>query len=410
MRKARAPNCCCHARLNLFNLLAARRVQWYRGIRQAHKGGFTKNYAEDNDEGYDFSQAQVFYWLLEFATLVWISQFSQAPKHIDPSKDTVWDMLLKFKTNMANVTASNPVPGVEQQVMQNHDQTMLENLAWHARMVWSPVWNLMFGGVCLNLLNFVTLEHAAAAMPLGECTINIWGVLNNMPGNLKSVMTVGLASFVLAAGFLFKLSTQHFDQLTEGYIKFFRSTQSVDLLQAAVDKTNRGASIFSTGKMLVVYIIGMVSQSLLLFVMSVVSGVSDGGDGLIGSITFGILLFERFLVGFQLALIFSYITNAFDLPDGLIQDTAVPDIQIRERIKWHGSMIFYSMAFAILQSFFCLPALLTVIPFFEESQLLPDTDGSSGQVRACAGLDLGLVRSMIRVVHLPSVVIPIAAY
>ena len=49
---------------------------------------------------------------------------------------------------------------------------------------------------------------------------------------------------------------------------------------------------------------------------------------------FGILLFERFLVGFQLALIFSYMKYSLELPVTVSADSAIPDIQIRERINW----------------------------------------------------------------------------
>ena len=117
-------------------------------------------------------------------------------------------------------------------------------------------------------------------------------------------------------------------------MKFFRSTQSVELLQAAMEKTRRGASVFSAFKMVWVYFVSLGAQCTLLFVMSVVAGVSDGGDGLIGSITFGILLFERFLVGFQLALVSSYLKYSVELPVKVSSDSAIPDIQIRERVNW----------------------------------------------------------------------------
>ena len=117
------------------------RMQWYRGIRGEAD-------VKDSSE-YD-SKAQIFYILLEFATLVWISQVSQAPKHIDPSNDTIMDSLMKSRTKFSNVTASNPVPEPEREIVQSHDQMVLEKLGWHARMVWAPLWNLMFGRIAMQ--------------------------------------------------------------------------------------------------------------------------------------------------------------------------------------------------------------------------------------------------------------------
>jgi hypothetical protein len=68
-------------------------------------------------------------------------------------------------------------------------------------------------------------------------------------------------------------------------------------------------------------------------------------------------------------------------------------------------MIFYTWMFAILQSFLCLPALLTVIPFFEDSTnalarnaTIVDSLHANGtaveiapDAHACAGLNLGLL-------------------
>ena len=43
-------------------------------------------------------------------------------------------------------------------------------------------------------------------------------------------------------------------------MKFFRSTQSVELLQAAMEKTRRGASVFSAFKMVWVYFVSLGAQ------------------------------------------------------------------------------------------------------------------------------------------------------
>ena len=127
-------SCCCvlsgvpccreHAQQVLMAML--HRMQWYRGIR-----------GEVTPDGEYDSKAQIFYILLEFATLVWFSQVSQAPKHIDPSNDTIMDSLMKSRTRFSNMTASNPVPEPQREIVQSHEQMVLDKLGWHARMVWS---------------------------------------------------------------------------------------------------------------------------------------------------------------------------------------------------------------------------------------------------------------------------------
>jgi hypothetical protein len=130
----------CGGALFQFLLICSLWMQWYRGIRGE----------ADVKDSSEYDSAQIFYILLEFATLVWISQVSQAPKHIDPSNDTIMDSLMKSRTKFSNVTASNPVPEPEREIVQSHDQMVLEKLGWHARMVWAPLWNLMFGRIAMQ--------------------------------------------------------------------------------------------------------------------------------------------------------------------------------------------------------------------------------------------------------------------
>ena len=104
------------------------------------------------------------------------------------------------------------------------------------------------------------------------------------------------------------------------------------------------------------------------------------------------LVFERFLVGFQLALFTSYINKSreFELSES---DRALQNIQQRERVGWHGTMIFYTGIFAVMQSLVCLPGLLAVIPFFKEASV--ESSDGSGFIH-CSKLAWGLSAKLNR--------------
>ena len=125
---------------------------------------------------------------------------------------------------------------------------------------------------------------------------------------------------------------------------------------------------------------------LLLTIINVVTAASEGGEGMdiVGSLIFGILVFERFLVGFQMALMFDYVRHTVELDD-TSDDVALLDIKKRERITWHGAMIFYTGFLAVLQSLICLPGIFTVIPFFKIAAI-----GDDGSFVDCSLLDMSL--------------------
>jgi len=65
---------------------------------------------------------------------------------------------------------------------------------------------------------------------------------------------------------------------------------------------------------------------------------------------------------------FDYVRHTVEL-DEETDDVALLDIKKRERITWHGAMIFYTGFLAVLQSLICLPGIFTVIPFFKIASL-----------------------------------------
>lgn len=265
-------------------------------------------------------------------------------------------------------------------------QAALTNMSWHARMVFTPMWNTLLVGALFSLLGIQTLEHFATTVGSDECTDSVMGVLLLMPNTVFDTMWVGMAGFILSAVFNLRLALMHFDALTTGYVTFFRGTPSVSMLKLAIEKAGRGAQTFSNDRMRLAYLINLSAQVLLLLIINYVTSESKGGEGLdlVGTLIFGILVFERFLVGFQMALLTGYVSHSVELDD-TSDDVALLDIKKRERISWHGSMIFYTGFLAVLQSLICLPGVFTVIPFFSVAQV-----GDDGSYIDCSKLDMSL--------------------
>jgi len=62
------------------------------------------------------------WWLLVFGTLGLASQMSQLPKHIDPSRNTVFQEMQIAQENLSNVLGANPVPEAGDVKKANFDQ------------------------------------------------------------------------------------------------------------------------------------------------------------------------------------------------------------------------------------------------------------------------------------------------
>lgn len=357
------------------------------------------------------------YWLLLFGTLGLVSQLSQLPKHVHPARNTIFQELQILQDKASDVLGANPVPQLEDAMKVNFDQVCplniappllcrtprplltqwpsaarfrlqaaLQNMSWHARMVFAPMWYTLLVGILFSLLGIQTLEHFAATVGSDECTDSVMGVLLIMPNAVFDTMWIGMAGFILAAIFNLRLALTHFEALTAGYVAFFRGTPSVSMLKLAISKASRGAQTFSNDRMRLAYLINLIAQILLLLIINYVTAESKDGEGLdlVGSLIFGILVFERFLVGFQVALLANYVSHSVELDDDS-NDVALLDIKKKERISWHGSMIFYTGFLAVLQSLICLPGVFTVIPFFSVAEV-----GEDGSYIDCSKLDMSL--------------------
>lgn len=259
-------------------------------------------------------------------------------------------------------------------------------MSWHARNVFAPMWNTLLAGILFSLLGIQTLEHFASTIGSEECTESVMGTLLMMPSSVFDTMWVGMAGFVLTAVFNLRLALTHFEALTSGYVAFFRATASVSMLKLAIEKAGRGAQTFSNDRMRLVYLTNLGVQILLLLIINYVTAESEESEGtdLVGTLIFGVLVFERFLVGFQMALLADYVSYSVELDDDS-GDVALLDIKKRDRITWHGSMIFYTGFLVVLQSLICLPGVFTVIPFFSAAHV-----GDDGSFIDCSNLDMSL--------------------
>lgn len=365
-------------------------TMWLQYFRQ-HPGPASTSQADQADT----TQTDPIYWVLLLGSVIWVTQVSQVSKHINPSRQTILQMLNSKRTQIMDALGANPVPA-PQATIGSYDKSVLENLTWHARMIFSPIWNMIFSGFTLNYMNITSLEKFAAPSEDGECTDNILGVISKIPSSDLQIMSIGMAAFIIGATAQLKLAEVHFSALNEGYLAYFRNTQSIKMLQQAVERATRGAAIFTNSRMKAVFFVNLFAQCLLLFLMSEFAGVADGGESLevAGAIIFAVLVFERFLVGFQVALISSYVSKSTEL-DGKEVEVALIDIEKRERVAWHAEMIFYTGMFAVMQSLVCLPGLLTVIPFFKEGSLTRGFEGSLA-VSDCSDLEMSLGAKMER--------------
>ena len=349
------------------------------------------------------TEADMLYWVLILGTLAWVTQVSQVTKHLDPNRATIFEMVDEKRSQLMDILGANPVPE-PQAIVGSYDKTVLDNLTWHARMVFSPLLNMLISGFILNYLNITSLEQFASSSEGTECTDNILGVISNIPPGDLNVMAVGFVAFTIGAMAQLKLAEAHFAALNKGYVLYFRNTQSVKLLQQAIEKATRGAAVFTNSRMRNCFFVNLLSQIVLLYLLSIFSGVDEGGEDIdvVGAVIFSVLVFERFLVGFQIALVASYVNKSTEIEgDAAEEDTHLRDIEYRERVQWHGEMVFYTGMFAVLQSLICLSGLLTVIPFFKEvtAKIAADGDGSGNVgllVGDCEGLEMGLLAKMDR--------------
>eukprot|EP01049_Picozoa_sp_SAG25_P017952 SAG25_NODE_4918_length_731_cov_1.898734_1_plen_77_part_10 len=71
-------------------------MQWARTIDQSDTGNF-----------------DWMYWLLFMGSIVWLTQLSQLSKHIDPEKQTLWEMFEERRNVWVDILGANPVPQLQ---------------------------------------------------------------------------------------------------------------------------------------------------------------------------------------------------------------------------------------------------------------------------------------------------------
>ena len=249
-----------------------------------------------------------------------------------------------------------------------------EKIGWHGRMVFFPILMLLMAGLCLNVTGFIAIEVAARDMGSdGGCSDNIIGVIAKMPSRMLALLATAVCGFVLAVVCALRLSREHFKAFVDGHTFIGRLQQQGHVDSDAFVDEREGPSfeqrLFSTKRMRIAFSLSWTCQGALLLLLSSVTGGMESMDAQ-GAIIFAILVFERLIIGFQLALAWRYF--AFSSPVALDDE-----FQLRERAAWHGGMIFYSCGVGVLQCFSVLPGVFMVMPFFKQA--------SGG---GCLGLDL----------------------
>ena len=225
---------------------------------------------------------------------------------------------------------------------------------WHTKMIFYPIIVLIVLTLIYNLGVYTLIIHFTGEN--GECPTGVFhgvGLMSEEGGNGVLLLGGFTLMFVGMLVFMSLLSVTHFKQYMR--LHLFRLSnpievdgEEVDAVLGPNDGICRASFIRRT------YIVTILAQGAILLALTVGKETTDEPN-----LLYAVLMFGIFLLGFQIGVGERHLHF-----DATVEPSAKDESLIRDRVEWHGSMMFYPCFVTIAQCFYNFSALFTLLPYF----------------------------------------------
>lgn len=245
-----------------------------------------------------------------------------------------------------------------------------ERQKWHTKMIFYPIMVLIVLTVIYNFGVYTLVIHFTGET--GKCPTGIVDGVSmfDEEGNGKLLLGGFTLMFVAMLILMSLLSVTHFKQYMA--LHLFRIANPVQQEPGDEDEGDKVAlnsGLFRARFIRRTYILSIVAQGFILVALSVGKESTQEPNLLYSTLMFGI-----FLLGWQVGVGERHLHF-----DASIELSAENESLMRDRIEWHGSMMFYPCAVSIAQCFYNFSALFTLLPYFAttcEAQTIGDVMAS----------------------------------
>jgi hypothetical protein len=241
-----------------------------------------------------------------------------------------------------------------------------ERQKWHTKMIFYPIMVLIVLTVIYNFGVYTLVIHFTGET--GECPTGILQGIAMFDSSGNGLLLLGgfTAMFVGMLVFMSLLSITHFKQYMK--LHLFRLANPVEMEGA--DEEDNGSvglnsGLFRASFIRRTYLLSIVAQGMILAALSAGKEATSEPNLLYSTLMFGI-----FLLGWQVGVGERHLHF-----DSSVEPTAEDESLIRDRVEWHGSMMFYPCTVSIAQCFYNFSALFTLLPYFAttcEAQTIGD--------------------------------------
>jgi len=235
-----------------------------------------------------------------------------------------------------------------------------ERQKWHTVMIFYPILVLIVLTVIYNFGVYTLVIHFTGET--GECPTGVLdGVSMFGDGNGKLLLGGFTVMFVAMLVLMSLLSVTHFKQYM--HLHQFRLAnpvaQEAGTEEEERNKPGRGlnSGLFRATFIRRTYVLSIIAQGFILAALSAGKEATEEPN-----LLYSVLMFGIFLLGWQVGVGERHLHF-----DSSVEPSTEDESLVRDRIEWHGSMMFYPCAVSIAQCFYNFSALFTLLPYFATS-------------------------------------------
>lgn len=235
-----------------------------------------------------------------------------------------------------------------------------ERQKWHTKMIFYPIMVLIVLTVIYNFGVYTLVIHFKGET--GECPKGVLdGVSMFGDGNGKLLLAGFTLMFVTMLILMLLLSVTHFKQYM--HLHQFRLANPVKQESGAEEEesdkqgTGLNSGLFRAAFIRRTYVLSIVAQGFILAALSAGKEATKEPN-----LLYSVLMFGIFLLGWQVGVGERHLHF-----DSSVEPSAEDENLVRDRIEWHGSMMFYPCAVSIAQCFYNFSAIFTLLPYFATS-------------------------------------------
>ena len=233
-----------------------------------------------------------------------------------------------------------------------------ERQKWHTKMIFYPIMVLIVLTVIYNFGVYTLVIYYTGET--GKCPT---GVLDGVSmfddeGNGKLLLGGFSVMFVAMLLLMSLLSVTHFKQYMS--LHQFRLANPVEEEAGGEDESDKvglNSGLFRASFIRRTYVLSIVAQGMILVALSLGKEATQEPN-----LLYSLLMFGIFLLGWQVGVGERHLHF-----DASVEPSSEDVSLVRDRIEWHGSMMFYPCAVSIAQCFYNFSALFTLLPYFATS-------------------------------------------